>query len=77
MIHCWTRQLEDGFDGAIKVKYVISRYFCSEDYDASLEQEVNAGYLRFLQAKEDSERTEGTRLGKRKKKEKVRYYNSC
>lgn len=43
----------------------------SDDDDVALEQELSAGYLRFLQAKDEHKRTEGTRLAKRTKKAKV------
>lgn len=43
----------------------------SDEYDAKLQDELAEGYLRFLQAKDESQRMEGTRLAKRTKKAKV------
>lgn len=60
--------------------YLMLRHFlfifpCSEPIsegdDAKLQEELAEGYLRFLQAKDENQRTEGTRLAKRNKKAKV------
>lgn len=44
----------------------------SDEDDAKLQEELAEGYLRFLQAKDENQRMEGTRLAKRTKKAKVR-----
>ncbi|CAM9446618.1 unnamed protein product, partial [Hapterophycus canaliculatus] len=44
----------------------------SDGYDDKLQDELAEGYLRFLQAKDENQRMEGTRLAKRTKKAKVR-----
>ncbi|CAB1114287.1 unnamed protein product [Ectocarpus sp. CCAP 1310/34] len=44
----------------------------SDADDAKLEAHLAEGYLRFLQAKDENRRMEGTRLAKRKKKAKPR-----
>lgn len=46
--------------------------FCSDADDAQLQADLAEGYLRFLQAKDENRRMEGTRLAKRNKKAKVR-----
>lgn len=46
---------------------------CSDEDDAKLQEELAEGYLRFLQAKDEHKRMDGTRLAKRTKKAKVRY----
>lgn len=43
----------------------------SEEYDAMLREDMDAAYMRFLQAKDEDRRMEGTQLAKRKRKEKV------
>lgn len=47
-------------------------FFLSDADDAELQADLAEGYLRFLQAKDESKRMEGTRLAKRTKKAKVR-----
>lgn len=58
----------------------VTRYFrhrrrhllaCSDADDARLQADLAEGYLRFLQAKDENKRMEGTRLAKRTKKAKV------
>lgn len=44
----------------------------SDADDAKLQTDLAEGYLRFLQAKDENKRMEGTRLAKRTKKAKVR-----
>ena len=43
----------------------------SDEDDAKLQAELAEGYLRFLQAKDENQRQDGTRLAKRTKKAKV------
>ncbi|CAM9740804.1 unnamed protein product [Pylaiella littoralis] len=43
----------------------------SDADDAKLQEDLAEGYLRFLQAKDENKRSEGTRLAKRKKKAKA------
>lgn len=43
----------------------------SDEDDAKLQADLAEGYLRFLQAKDENHRQEGTRLAKRTKKAKV------
>lgn len=43
----------------------------SDEDDAKLQADLAEGYLRFLQAKDENQRQEGTRLAKRTKKAKV------
>lgn len=46
--------------------------YSDDDYNVAMEEEMNVGYLRFLQAKDENKRMEGTRLAKRMKKANVR-----
>lgn len=43
----------------------------SDEDDAKLQADLAEGYLRFLQAKDENQRQDGTRLAKRTKKAKV------
>lgn len=51
---------------------VLPLFACSDADDAKLQADLAEGYLRFLEAKDQNKRMEGTRLAKRTKKAKVR-----
>lgn len=50
---------------------VDGRCYSDDGYNEAMEAELNTGYLRFLQAKDESKRMEGTRLAKRTRKAQV------